>query len=173
MTRRIWVPLLNAGLWAFAANSTNHPTLWLSLLWAGVASTLVLLALMDWDTTLLPDLVVFPLGLVGLLSSYAGFTPHTLVVSAASAVAVLGLFGGLDWAFKRVKGISGIGGGDLKLLAALATWWGIVDVLYIMMLASVVTVIWYWAWRRFKGLSPQAEWPFGPAIVIAALAWSL
>lgn len=171
--RRFWVALLNAGLWAFAASATTHPDLWALLFRAGFASTLLLLALIDWDSTLLPDRVVLPLGLAGLFGSHAGFTPHSLAVSAASAAVVLGLFGGLAWAFRRIRGMSGIGGGDLKLLAALAAWWGVVDVLYMMILASIVTVLWNLAWRWFKGFSPQAEWPFGPAIVIAALAWSL
>ena len=90
-----------------------------------------------------------------------------------SAAVVLGLLGGLAWIFQRIKGESGIGGGDLKLLAALATWWGLVGVLYMVLWASLGTVVWYLVWRRFKGLSPQAEWPFGPAIVVAALVWGL
>jgi len=140
---------------------------------AGLASTLVLLALIDWDTTMLPDWVVLPLGGMGLVCSYAGFTPNSLLVSAVSAALVLGLLGGLGWLFQRIKGVSGIGGGDLKLLAALSTWWGLLDVFYVVLWASVITVLWYFLWRRFKGLSSEAEWPFGPAIVVAALAWSL
>ncbi|NTU98737.1 prepilin peptidase, partial [Candidatus Falkowbacteria bacterium] len=171
--RRVWVTLLNAGLWAFAASATTHPDFWALLFRAGFASTLLLLALIDWDTTLLPDWVVLPLALAGLIGSHAGFTGQSLFVGAASAAVVLGLFGGLAWAFQRIRGTSGIGGGDLKLLAALAAWWGVVDVLYMMILASMVTVLWNLAWRWFKGFSPEAEWPFGPAIVIAALAWSL
>jgi leader peptidase (prepilin peptidase) / N-methyltransferase len=138
-----------------------------------LASTLVLLALIDWDTTLLPDWVVLPLGVAGLASSYAGFTPHNLLVSAGSAAVVFGLLGGFAWVFQRIKGKSGIGGGDLKLLAALATWWGVVGVLYIVLGANVFTVASYVVWRRFKGLSTQVEWPFGPAIVVAALVWGL
>lgn len=171
--RRIWVPVINACLWTNAAATASHPAFWAVLLWAGLASTLLLLALIDWDTTLLPDLVVLPLGVAGLCSSYAGFTPHSLAVSAASAALVLGMLGGLAWVFQRTKGDSGIGGGDLKLLAALATWWGLVGVLYVVLGASVVTVVWNLLWRRFKGLGPQAEWPFGPAIVVAALVWGL
>lgn len=171
--RRVWVALLNAGLWAFAANATTPPDFWASLFRAGFASALLLLALIDWDTTLLPNWVVLPLGLAGLFGSHVGFTGQSLFASTVSAAVVLGLFGGLAWAFQRIRGMSGIGGGDLKLLAALAAWWGVVDVLYMMILASMVTVLWNLAWRWFKGFSPQAEWPFGPAIVIAALAWSL
>jgi leader peptidase (prepilin peptidase) / N-methyltransferase len=173
LSRRIWAPLLNACLWVGATSPASHQAFWPTLLWAGVASSLVLLALTDWDTTLLPDWVVLPLGLAGLFSSYAGGGSRGLFVSAASAVVIFGLLAGLAWGFRRINGRSGIGRGDLKLLAALAAWWGVVDVLYIMMLASVVTVVWNLIWRRFKGLSPQAEWPFGPSIVISALVWRL
>ncbi len=173
LARCLWVPVVNASLWACAADTASHPAFWATLLWASLASALVLLALIDWDTTLLPDWIVLPLGVAGLASSCAGFTPHSLLVSAASAAVVLGLMGGLAWAFQRIKGESGIGGGDLKLLAALATWWGVLGVLYVVLWASVGTVVWYLVWRRFKGFSRQAEWPFGPAIVVAALVWGL
>lgn len=169
--RRLWVPVVNAGLWGYAAAAFSSATFWAVLLWACLSSTLVLLALIDWDTTLLPDLVVLPLGIVGMVSSYAGFTSHTLLVSTVSAAVVFGLLGGLAWAFQRIKGVSGVGGGDLKLLAALATWYGVLGLFYVVLLGSVVTVIWHLVWRRFKGLDPQAEWPFGPALVLAALVW--
>ncbi|HWR00718.1 MAG TPA: A24 family peptidase [Chlorobaculum sp.] len=171
--RRIWVPLVNAGLWAFAADTASHPAFPAALPGACLASTLLLLALIDWDTTLLPDWIVLPMGLAGLAGSLAGFTPQNLLVSAISGALVLVLFSGLAWMFQRIKGASGIGGGDLKLLAALATWWGFVGVLYVVICASVLTVVWYLVWRRFKGLGEQAEWPFGPAIVVAALVWAL
>jgi leader peptidase (prepilin peptidase)/N-methyltransferase len=168
--RRIWVPVINASLWVYASGATSHPRFWAaSLLWGSVASTLLLLALMDWDTTLLPDWIVWPLGALGLFSSAVGLTSQSLFVSVASAVVVLVFFGGLAWVFQRIKGMSGIGGGDLKLLAVLATWLGVVGVFYIVILAGVITVLWYLAWRCFKGFGSEAEWPFGPAIVVAAL----
>ena len=173
LARRIWVPAVNACLWAYAAATASHPAFWAALLGAILASTLVLLALIDWDTTLLPDWVVLPLGIAGLVSSYAGLTPHSLLASAASAAVVLGLLGGFAMLFQRIRGKSGIGGGDLKLLAALATWWGVIGVLYVVVWASMGTVVWNLVWRRFKGFSPQGEWPFGPAIVVAALLWGL
>ncbi|TNJ37558.1 prepilin peptidase [Chlorobaculum thiosulfatiphilum] len=173
MARYIWVLVVNTGLWIDAARVASHPAWAAPLLWGIVASSLLLLALIDWDTTLLPDWIVLPLGVAGLVSSHAGFTPQSLLASASSAAVVLGLFGGLAWVFQRIKGNAGVGGGDLKLLAALATWWGVVDVLYVTMLASVATVVWYLAWRRFKGLDSDAEWPFGPAIAAVALLWLL
>ncbi|ASQ90252.1 prepilin peptidase [Prosthecochloris sp. GSB1] len=172
-TRRIWVPAVNAWLWAYAAENATHPAFWGTFPWAALASALLLLAIIDWDTTLLPDRVVLPLGLAGLAGSHAGVTAQGLVASAASAVVVLGLLGGAAWMFRRIKGERGIGGGDIKLLTALAAWWGVVGVLYIVLWASVGTVVWYFLWRRFNDFEGEAEWPFGPAIVMAALAWGL
>lgn len=171
--RRIWVPVVNAVLWACAAQNAAQAAFWVTLSGAGLSSALLLLALIDWDTTLLPDWLVLPLGVAGLAGSYAGITPHSLPVSAASAAVVLVLLGGSAWVFRRIKGDSGIGGGDLKLLAALAAWWGLLGVLYIVLWASVATVVWYLVWRRFRNFGSEAEWPFGPAIVMAALVWGL
>ncbi|MCE1274381.1 MAG: prepilin peptidase [Chlorobiaceae bacterium] len=171
--RRLWVPLLNACLWVIAAGSSAHHPFWAAILPAALASSLLLLALIDWDTTMLPDWIVLPLGLAGLFSSYAGLTRHSLIAALASAVVIFGLLGGLGLMFQRLKGDSGIGGGDIKLLAALATWWGVVGVLYILFWAGLLTVAWNLLWRRFKRLDKEAEWPFGPAIVLAALLWIL
>ncbi|MBN1929468.1 MAG: prepilin peptidase [Chlorobiaceae bacterium] len=172
--RRIWVPMLNAALWGFSANPTSQPEFWSALLGACLASALLLLALIDWDTTLLPDWIVLPLGAAGLGASHAGLTGHSLLASAASAALVLFVLGVPAWLFQRLRGARGLGGGDLKLLAALAAWWGVVSVLYVVLGASLLTVVWNLAWRRFKGLDPEAEWPFGPAIVAAALVvWSM
>lgn len=171
--RRIWVPLLNAGLWICLANSTSDPAFLSRLPGAGLASALILLALIDWDTTLLPDRIVLPLGISGLAASYAGLTPQNLPESAASGAVVAGIFGGLAWLYRRRRGEDGIGGGDIKLLAALGAWWGLLDVLYMVVWASVGTVVWYAVWRWLKRPDPDAEWPFGPAIAAAALVWSL
>ncbi len=171
--RRIWVPLVNACLWGCAANTSGHPALLAVLLGACLSTSLVLLALIDWDTTLLPDCVVLPLGMAGLAASSAGLAPQSLPVSAASAAVVLCLLGGLSWLFRLIRGDGGIGGGDIKLLAALAAWRGAGEVLYVLFWAGVVTVGWFLVWRRFRGLDCRADWPFGPAIAVAALAGGL
>ena len=171
--RRIWVPLVNACLWGCAANTSGHPAIPAAILGACLSTTLVLLALIDWDTTLLPDCVVLPLGIAGLAGSCAGLAPHSLPVSAASAAVVLCLLGGLSWLFRLIRGDCGIGGGDIKLLAALAAWRGATDVLYILFWAGAFTAGWFLVWRRSRGLECLDKWPFGPAIAMAALASGL
>ncbi|TCD47237.1 A24 family peptidase [Chlorobium sp. N1] len=166
--RLVWVPLLSALLWALSGSGAAPG----AIASAALSSALLLLAIIDWDTTMLPDWVVLPLGLAGLLASHLGLTGQGVVSAAVSAVLVLALLGGSSALFRLVRGTAGVGGGDLKLLAALGAWWGIGGVLHVLLWASLGTVVWYFVWRRFMGLREEAEWPFGPAIAIAALVWA-
>lgn len=166
--RRIWVPLLNASLWGVAAAAAGHGSL-AALPVALMASTLLLLGLIDWDTTLLPDLIVLPLGAAGLAASALGLTGQSFAMGVLSAAVMLVLMGGIGWIYQRLRGVSGVGGGDLKLFAALAAWWGLDGVVAIVLCSSIITVAWQLIWRRFKGLGPDDEWPFGPSIAAAAL----
>ena len=52
-----------------------------ALLWCAFAATLIALALIDWDTTLLPDDLTLPLLWAGLLAATFGWT-----IAAADAV---------------------------------------------------------------------------------------
>ncbi len=146
------------------SHTAGGEAIWGALLWACLASSLLLLALTDWDTTMLPDRVVLPLGLAGLGASYAGLTQQSLIGSAASSAVMLGLLGGIGWVYKSIKGESGMGGGDLKLLAALAAWWGVLGVLYVVAGAGIVTVVWYVVWRQFKNFSRKPNGRLAPPL---------
>ncbi|MCJ2058187.1 A24 family peptidase [Methylobacterium sp. J-048] len=94
-------------------------------LFAALAATAVLitLAFIDWDHHLLPDILVLPLLGSGLLVNLTGlFVPP----GAALLGAIVG-YGSL-WllarAYRLVFGRTGIGAGDLKLMAALGAWLG-------------------------------------------------
>ena len=82
------------------------------------------LALIDYDTTLLPDSITQPLLWSGLALSLAGLFPHDL--EAAVVGAMLGYLSlwTIYWLFKLVTGKEGMGYGDFKLLAALGAWLG-------------------------------------------------
>lgn len=84
---------------------------------------LLLLALIDLRTRLLPDALTLPLLWAGLLVSWAGFGVglHDAVLGAALGYGVLRMSGAL---FELLRGAPGMGGGDMKLLAALGAWVG-------------------------------------------------
>ncbi|MFN3716631.1 MAG: prepilin peptidase [Thiobacillus sp.] len=85
--------------------------------------TLIALAFIDFDTTLLPDSLTLPLLWLGLLFNlYGHFTQlQDAVIGAAAGYLVLW---SVYWLFKLVTGKEGMGYGDFKLLAAIGAWLG-------------------------------------------------
>jgi len=84
---------------------------------------LLLLAMLDVEHHWLPDRLTLPLIPLGLLAAWAGFGPPLLdrAVGAALGWAALAL---MAFAYRRLRGREGLGGGDAKLLAAVGAWLG-------------------------------------------------
>lgn len=83
-------------------------------------SGLTLLAVIDWRTRRLPDLITLPLIAAGLgINLVSGTAPIATVLGAvlgyASLVAV-------ELAFRYLRGIDALGRGDAKLFAAGGAW---------------------------------------------------
>lgn len=144
----------------------------LALMWGGWAAALVALALIDWDTLLLPDGLTLPLVWAGLLAATMGWT---IPPSQAVAGAVMG-YGSL-WlvatAFERLTGREGMGGGDFKLLAALGAWLGPLMLIPLVLMASVVGAA-AGLWMKGRGGLRQGQFiPFGPFLAVAGLVVTL
>jgi leader peptidase (prepilin peptidase)/N-methyltransferase len=139
-----------------------------ALVWAGFFSVLWVLLVIDWQTMLLPDALTLPLMWAGLLLATVDATKLSLsmaVWGAAGGYAVLWLTAA---AFKRARGLDGMGGGDLKLMAALGAWLGPWALLPIVLFSSVTHVVLALAMGR-----RDQPVPYGPALVAAAvLVWA-
>ena len=99
--------------------------------------TLIGLAFIDLDTTLLPDSLTLPLVWLGLLFNLSG---HFAKLSDAVLGAVAGymILWSIYWLFKLVTGKEGMGFGDFKLLAAIGAWLGWELLPVTILLSSVV-----------------------------------
>ncbi len=139
-----------------------------ALVWAGFFSVLLVLLVIDWQTMLLPDTLTLPLMWAGLLLATMGATQLSLglaVWGAAGGYAVLWLVAEV---FKRARGVDGMGGGDLKLMAALGAWLGAWALLPLVLFSSLLHVLLALAMGR-----RDQPVPFGPALVAAAvLVWA-
>jgi leader peptidase (prepilin peptidase)/N-methyltransferase len=80
---------------------------------------LLLLAAIDLAEQLLPDVLVLPLALVGLVHAWLG---ESLLEAGASAAIAASLLWGIAAAFRIYTGREGMGLGDVKLAAALGLW---------------------------------------------------
>lgn len=99
--------------------------------------TLVALAFIDLDTTLLPDSLTLPLLWLGLMFNLGGHFA-SLPDAVIGAIAGYGVLWSVYWLFKLVTGKDGMGYGDFKLLAAIGAWLGWQVLPVTLLLSSVV-----------------------------------
>ena len=147
--------------WRFGAHLAT-------LLWCGFAAVLVALALIDWDTTVLPDALTLPLLWAGLVAAALGWT---LPLSTAAWGAVAGYMSlwSVYWLFKLATGKEGMGYGDFKLLAALGAWLGWQMIVPMLLLASVIGAVVGIGMKFAATLREGRYVPFGPFLAGAGL----
>jgi leader peptidase (prepilin peptidase)/N-methyltransferase len=139
------------------------------LLWCGFTAALLALAWIDWDTTVLPDVITLPLLWAGLLSATLGWTIDPVTALVGAAAGYLSLWA-VYWFFKLATGKEGMGYGDFKLLAALGAWLGWQALLPIVLGASVIGAIVGIAMKLSGALREGRYVPFGPFLAGAGLA---
>lgn len=154
------VELVTAALFAWCV--WRMPGQWAALAWCGFAATLLALALIDWDTTLLPDDMTLPLLWAGLLAALGGLTMVSLTDAVWGAVGGYMSLWSVYWLFKLTTGKEGMGYGDFKLFAALGAWFGWQALVPIILMASVIGVIVGVALKMSSGLREGGYVPFGP-----------
>jgi leader peptidase (prepilin peptidase) / N-methyltransferase len=145
------------------------PALWAAILTWG----LIALAVIDFDTQLLPDAITLPFVWLGLLlnSQETFVTLHAAVFGAAAGYLALWT---IFWLFKLVTGKEGMGYGDFKLLAMLGAWLGWSTLPIVILAASVVGAIVGLSLIAFAGHDRAVPIPFGPYLAAAgwiALLW--
>jgi len=140
-----------------------------ALLWCGFAATLLALALIDWDTTLLPDAMTMPLLWAGLVAAALQWTSASLPAAFWGAVAGYLSLWLVYWAFKLATGKEGMGFGDFKLFAALGAWFGWQALVPIILMASVIGAVIGIAMKFTSGLREGGYLPFGPFLAGAGI----
>jgi leader peptidase (prepilin peptidase)/N-methyltransferase len=135
----------------------------LLLTWA-----LIALAVIDFDTHLLPDSITLPMVWLGLiLSLFAVFTDsHSAIIGAVAGYLSL-------WAvfhlFRLATGKEGMGYGDFKLLALFGAWLGWHYLPQIILLSALTGAVIGVALILIGRHKRDAPMPFGP--FLAAAGW--
>jgi prepilin signal peptidase PulO-like enzyme (type II secretory pathway) len=142
----------------------------LGVAWACFGAGLVLLALIDAKTQLLPDALTLPLMWAGIVLQ---LFPQTRTVGLEASIWGV-VFGYLPlWilahAYWLIRKREGLGFGDLKLLAAMGAWSGPMVIPGVVFLASLLAiagvVVIRLTGKRPVGLTEA--FPFGPWIILA------
>jgi leader peptidase (prepilin peptidase)/N-methyltransferase len=134
------------------------------------SACLLALALIDWDTTLLPDDLTLPLLWLGLISAALQWIPVSLQASLWGAVAGYMSLWMIYWAFKLITGKEGMGYGDFKLFAALGAWFGWQTLIPIILIASVIGALVGIALKINSQLREGGYVPFGPFLAGAGFS---
>ena len=147
--------LFGACGWHFGAQPST-------LLWCGLAATLIALAFIDLDTQYLPDSLTLPLLWAGITASALGWTPVPLKASIWGAVAGYLSLWFVHHAYRLIRKQEGLGMGDFKLLAALGAWMGWQLIPSIILLSSAVGAVVGIAMITLRGHDRSVPIPFGP-----------
>lgn len=101
---------------------------------------LLLLSAIDCAYYLAPDCLVYPLLWLGLLFNTVQLftTAQDAIIGASLGYSILWVMGGL---FTLVFKKEGIGQGDMKVLAALGAWLGTKPLLFIILIASILGIV--------------------------------
>ena len=150
-------------IWVHGANATG-------LAWCAFSATLVTAALIDWDTTLLPDDLTLPLLWLGLIAAAMHWIPLSLENALWGAIGGYMSLWLVYWGFKLVTGKEGMGYGDFKLFAALGAWFGWQTLIPMILMASVIGALVGIAMKFNASLREGGYVPFGPFLAGAGLS---
>lgn len=134
---------------------------------------LLVLALIDWQDQLLPDALTLPVMWLGLIMQ---LDPQTRLIGISNAVwaCVAGylFFRVLAYIFFRIRGIEGLGRGDMKLVAMIGAWLGLIALPVIIFLACILSLLYVLGSKLFnRSQTMDGYRAFGPWIILATFLY--
>jgi len=127
------------------------------------------LAVIDFRTMILPNILTFPLIIAGLLFAY---WQNALLAGLIGAVVGYAGLVAIELAYKRLRGVDGLGRGDAKLLAAGGAWCGWYGLPFILLIASFSGLIHALILSRSDANTKDQKLPFGPHLALGIfLTW--
>jgi len=141
-----------------------------TILFMVFAGTLVILSFIDFDHKILPDVLTLPGIAVGWLVSF-------LPGGISWADSLIGLIAGggslylVAWAYERITGREGLGGGDIKLLAMIGAWMGWESLPLIVLMSSLSGAVIGSVFILWGGKGARTQIPFGPFLSLGAISY--
>ncbi|RQR11285.1 prepilin peptidase [Burkholderia stagnalis] len=135
--------------------------------WALFTSFSLLLAMIDHHSQLLPDMLTWPLLLLGLVANmFNCFVPPT--VALAGAIAGYSTLWIANLYFQAVRGKTVLCPGDCKYMGAVGAWVGITHLPAVFILAAIALPAYRMLPSRLRPADGMLS--FGPALSVAAVA---
>lgn len=166
--------------WRYPLVEALNGALWLALAWQHgpqpraavlmvLATALVVLALIDLEHQILPNVITLPGVAAGLLASLLPDWPVGTLEAALTAIAGYLVFAAIAETWKRLRGIEALGQGDWKMAAMLGAFMGWQQLLLIVFLASLLGALVGLALIARQGGDLRRAVPLGTFLSLAAL----
>ncbi|WP_291323250.1 A24 family peptidase [Desulfonatronospira sp.] len=131
---------------------------------------LITASFIDFKIFILPDIITLPGAGLALAASF--ILPIFWLDAFMGALLGAGLFWSLQWAYRIIKKIEGLGTGDIKLmlmLGALVGWQGLpIQIFFAALLGLAASLIYM---KRKPGSGMQTPIPFGPFLALGAVIY--
>ena len=143
---------------------------WATLVWISFFSLLVLLFFIDLTSFYLPNLLTFPLAILGIVCSLLGFTNIDIKTSVIGLIFGFLIFFVINRLYRIWRGIDGFGDADKILLAGLGGWFGFKSLYPIIMFSSFFglgfALIMLALGQKFQ---VESKLPFGPFLILSGI----
>lgn len=140
--------------------------------WPFVA-ILTAITFIDLEHRIIPDSLSLGGLFIGLSTCW--LTTAGIIQSISGAVVGFAFFYSIAWLYQRFSGRSGLGGGDVKLLAMIGAFIGPYGVLITVFISSILGSLIgiFWAMMNGQKQVMKQAIPFGPFLVLGALYYYL
>ena len=147
------IPLLPGAHWS---------SLLESIVWLCFSSFLIVLAAIDLEKQILPDILTLLLMWLGITASALGLIALPLFDSVLGAVVGYSFFWVVGTFYKLIQKREGLARGDAKFLAALGAWLGWSELPFLVTVSSLTGAIIMGAIIFSKRMDKSEPIPFGP-----------
>lgn len=133
-------------------------------------AAMIVVFFIDLDHMIIPDEISLNGLPVGMAASIVGAIPGlTWVASLVGAILGAAILYVPAVIYERVRGVEGLGRGDIKLLATIGAFTGPVGVIFVLFAASVSGCIAAAIAMALHGMRSNAQLPFGPFLTVSAV----
>jgi len=140
--------------------------------WIAFCFAMMAVFWIDLDHMIIPDVISLNGIAVGLIAATAGLIPgmnwKLSMIGTVLGGAILFVPAII---YEQIRGVEGLGGGDIKLLAMIGSFTGIGGVMFVLFVSSLLGSISALAGIAIKGANAKTPIPFGPFLTTAAVIY--
>lgn len=132
-------------------------------------SALLIIFVIDLNEMIIPDVISLPLILVGFIFAFFTKTEITIVPSLLGAIVGFLFFYSVAVGYEKITKTEGMGGGDIKLIAAIGAFLGMKGVLITIIFSAIFFILYFVIAQKRK----DSQIPYGPFLAIGAFIHTL